>query len=52
MSFKKIIIIFSISFLFVGCQTIKDKSDAVAKKENQEYGRLVGKKVGEKSWQL
>ena len=47
MSFKKIIIIFSISFLFVSCQTIKDKSDAVAKKENQEYGRLVGKKVGE-----
>ena len=28
--------IFSISFLFVGCQTIKDKSDAVAKKENQD----------------
>tara|TARA_B100000029_G_C17380825_1_gene889624 strand:+ start:184 stop:486 length:303 start_codon:yes stop_codon:yes gene_type:complete len=47
MNLKKLIIIFFISFFLVGCQTIKDKSDAVAEKENQEYGRLVGKKLSE-----
>ena len=45
MNFKKLIIFFFISFLFFGCQTIKEKSDAVAEKENQEYGRLVGKSL-------
>ena len=47
MNFKKLIIVFFISFLFVGCQTIKEKSDAVAEKENKEYGKLVGKTVNE-----
>ena len=36
MNIKKLIIIFFISFLFTSCQTIKEKSDAVAEKENQK----------------
>ena len=47
MNLKKLIIVFFISFLFVGCQTIKEKSDAVAEKENKEYGSLVGKTINE-----
>ena len=45
MNFKKLIIIFFISILVVGCQTIKEKSDAIAEKENKEYGKLVGKNI-------
>ena len=47
MNFKKLIIIFFISFLITSCQTIKEKSDAVAKKENQEFGKFVGKNITE-----
>ena len=47
MNLKRLIIIFFISLLFFGCQTIKEKSDAVAKKENQKYGKLVGKNLNE-----
>ena len=32
---------------FSGCQTIKNKSDEVAEKENKRFGQLVGKKVPE-----
>ncbi len=47
MNIKKLIIIFFIPFLFSSCETIKEKSDAVAEKENQKYGSLVGKGVNE-----
>ena len=47
MNIKKLIIIFFISFLITSCQTIKEKSDAVAEKENQEYGKFVGKNITE-----
>ena len=47
MNFKKLIIIFFVSILVVGCQTIKEKSDAIAEKENKEYGKLVGKNITE-----
>ncbi len=43
MNFKKLIIVFFISIFLVGCQTIKEKTDAIAEKENKEYGKLVGK---------
>ena len=35
----------SIVVFFSGCQTIKDKSDAVVDKENKRYGQLVGKEL-------
>ena len=30
-----------------GCQTIKNKSDAVAEKENEKFGQYIGKQVTE-----
>ena len=45
MNIKKITIIFFISLLTTSCQTIKEKSDAVVEKENQEYGKFVGKNI-------
>ena len=47
MILKKISILFLISILFTGCQTIKEKSNAIAEKENKEYGKLVGKNITE-----
>ena len=39
--------LFILLFLISGCQTIKEKSDAVAAKENEKYGQFVGKQVEE-----
>ena len=47
MNFKKLIIVFFISILVVGCQTIKEKTNAIAEKENREYGKLVGKNISD-----
>ena len=47
MDFKKLIIVFFISILVVGCQTIKEKTNAIAEKENREYGKLVGKNISD-----
>ena len=47
MFFEKLIAVFFISILLTGCQTIKEKSDAIAEKENREYGKLVGKNITE-----
>ena len=47
---KKIFITFNLIILLVlssGCQTIKQKSDEVAARENERYGQFVGKQVGE-----
>ena len=45
MKYKNIIIVISIFLSFSGCQTIKEKSDAVTEKENQEYGKFIGKEI-------
>ena len=45
MNFKNYLIILSIFFIFSGCQTIKEKSDSIAEKENKIYGKLVGKGI-------
>ena len=47
MNFKKLIIVFFISISVVGCQTIKEKTNAIAEKENREYGKLVGKNISD-----
>ena len=47
MKLKNFLIIISIFLIFSGCQTIKEKSDAVAEKENKEYGQFVGKEVNQ-----
>tara|TARA_Y100000022_G_scaffold126906_1_gene109892 strand:+ start:219 stop:476 length:258 start_codon:yes stop_codon:yes gene_type:complete len=30
-----------------GCQTIKEKSNSIAEKENKKYGKLVGKGIND-----
>jgi len=47
MFFKNFLIFFMFIFIFSGCQTIKEKSDAIAEKENREYGKLVGKEMND-----
>ena len=47
MKAKIIIILFSILVLATGCQTIKNKSDAVIKKENKKLGQFIGKQATE-----
>ena len=45
MKFKLIIILFSIFIILTSCQTIKNKSDEVAEKENEKFGKFVGQNV-------
>tara|TARA_X000001036_G_scaffold97588_1_gene90478 strand:+ start:321 stop:623 length:303 start_codon:yes stop_codon:yes gene_type:complete len=47
MNLKNLFIVLSIFFIFSGCQTIKEKSDSIADKENKKYGKLVGKKIND-----
>ena len=46
---RKIFIIVSIIgfSILASCQTIKDKSDSIADKENKNYGKLVGKEIND-----
>ena len=52
MKIKFILISLLSLILLSGCQTIKNKSDEVAKKENEKYGQFVGKKVTELKMEL
>jgi len=47
MNLKNLLVILSIFFIFSGCQTIKEKSDSIAEKENVKYGKLVGKEMND-----
>ncbi len=47
MKFKLIIILFSILTTLTSCQTIKNKSDEVAAKENEKFGQFLGKQESE-----
>ena len=52
MNLKNLLIILSIFFIFSGCQAIKEKSDSIAEKENEIFGKLVGKKMNDLKIQL
>jgi len=52
MRFKTFVIILSFFFLFSGCQTIKQKSDEIAEKENQKFGKLIGNEIIELKTEL
>ena len=44
----KLAIMYLFLFIFFsGCQTIKNKSDQVAEKENKKFGQFVGKQISE-----
>ena len=47
MFLKNLLILFIFFFIFSGCQTIKEKSDSIAEKENRKYGKLVGKEMND-----
>ena len=47
MNFKNLIICFFCLVLITGCQTIKQKSDEVAERENERFGQFVGKQVNQ-----
>ena len=47
MKFKLLIILFSILITLTSCQTIKNKSDEVAAKENEKFGQFLGKQESE-----
>jgi len=51
MKFKFIVLI-SVLVILSSCQTIKDKSDKVAEKENQRFGQFIGKQVYELKLEL
>jgi len=51
MKFKFIVLILALLILS-SCQTIKDKSDKVAEKENQRFGQFIGKQVYELKLEL
>ena len=40
---KNIFIVFMLFFLVAGCQTIKEKTDEIAKKENEKLSKYIGK---------
>ena len=50
--FKSIFTFLFILILFSGCQTIKNKSDEVAERENEKFGLFVGKDVNEMRMEL
>ena len=47
MKFKIIIVGILSLILLNSCETIKNKSDEVADRENEKFGQFVGKKVSE-----
>jgi hypothetical protein len=52
MKLKITIILFSIFLILSGCQTIKNKSDEVAEKENERFGLFIGKQITELKMEL
>ena len=44
---KNIFIIFILFFLIAGCQTIKEKTDEIAKKENEKLSKYIGKSLND-----
>ena len=45
MKFKKIFLAISILLLSFGCQTVKNKTDAIVEKENQKLGKYIGQSL-------
>ena len=44
---NRFILLIFIFTLLTSCQTIKQKSDEVAEKENEKFGQFIGKQVNE-----
>ena len=42
---NKFILLFLIFNFFIGCQTVKEKTDEIVKKENEKLSKFIGKPV-------
>ena len=49
---KNFLILFSISVLLNGCQSVKQKTDAIVKKENEKLSKFIGKSSNELEMEL
>ena len=45
--FRIILITICFSFIFSGCQTVKNKTDAIVEKENEKLSKFLGKSSSE-----
>jgi len=52
LKFKTIIILFAILLFFSGCQTVKQKTDAIVEKENEKLSKFIGKSSSELQMEL
>ena len=49
---KSILTICVLSFLLLGCQTVKEKTDAIVEKENKKLSQYIGKSSDELKTEL
>ena len=52
LKFKTIISFFVILLFFSGCQTVKQKTDAIVEKENEKLSKFLGKSASELQMEL
>ena len=50
--FKIILISICFSLIFSGCQTVKNKTDAIVEKENEKLSKFLGKSSNELQMEL
>ena len=52
LKFKTLISLFVILLFFSGCQTVKQKTDAIVEKENEKLSKFIGKPSSELQMEL
>ena len=52
LKFKSVIILIIIIIFFSGCQTVKEKTDAIVEKENEKLSKFLGKSASELQMEL
>ena len=50
--FKSLISLFIIVLFFSGCQTVKEKTDAIVEKENEKLSKFIGKSASKLQMEL
>ena len=50
--FKNVLILISLFILISGCQTVKDRTDAIVEKENEKLSKFLGKSSSELQMEL
>tara|TARA_B100000959_G_C14598107_1_gene466920 strand:+ start:292 stop:597 length:306 start_codon:yes stop_codon:yes gene_type:complete len=52
LKFKTLISLFVILLFFSGCQTVKEKTDAIVEKENEKLSKFIGRSSSELQMEL